>query len=243
MVAGFWAKNDSGIVQVDENYVNICMVAKGSATLNDNYPANTIGYLGTSARLTFAKSSYPFPPIIALRSGYYCNAFFARSPGGSNWLYDIMSNAPDGTAIDYYIFGTNLVHASDFGLLIKKANGDVCFSSDRPPLRVIDYLTGDITGTFNGSTGQIIDAATHNYGSGRTYAFISGFVAYRYSSTFSGANFSQSAHISVARTVSNGIQTGKLNYRQTTTSNVSGQTVADYVWKKSNILVTDVTGY
>lgn len=136
MPAGFQIVNSSGVVQVDENYVNLGLVAKGTITI----PAGGIGGLAAPAQISFTGVS----PILCIRP---VNTFaFIRSvtKSGSTYAYTVNggfatsgNSSPLAETFNWYIFDRmSQIGTTNYGIQIYNAAGEITFNSSANPMRV-----------------------------------------------------------------------------------------------------------
>lgn len=140
MPAGFEVINDSGSYQVDQNYSNLIMRAKGTAT--------TSGYDGRCSRASVVVNNGVCPLIAVQGSGYVGLDRVTRS--GSQYTFILYTAGGNGTSINYFVFD-DYAHSSDrFGIEIFNAAEETVFHSSDKQLRVADVITSNYYGMNNG---------------------------------------------------------------------------------------------
>lgn len=161
MTAGFQAFNSGGVLQIDENYVNLGLIATGQVTPSTATPDGFISAF-KMAELTVTGVA----PIIAVRANYAVALGDVRQ-SGSSWTFRLCVNTTtdwDGTPLTYYIFDQVPAVAHGIGLQVFRADGVCTFDSNYKyfnpvgiftlaggqPLALTDYndYTGLPVGTY-----------------------------------------------------------------------------------------------
>ena len=154
MTAGFQIINDSGIVQVDQDYKNVGLSAKGTLSgVYDHTPSGTTRPVYT---YTLDVSAYSFP-IVAIDATFPV-AGYPRTQ--STGIYKFISN--QAGSFNYYIFSlTSPQYYSTENVGVQVFNGDGTLAFDsriRYPKLVDVYITTGFT------------TVSHTYAAGRKYA-------------------------------------------------------------------------
>lgn len=138
MGAGLQIFSDSGFVQIDADYSNYVLVAKGTVTCG---PRET-GY-GVDI------SSNRKNSIIAIRSGSFA-AVFNSLDGASNVVHKIVSES-NGAVIDYWIFAADPPAPTNNGFEVYNAQGQVVFSANGKYLKLLRFVTVPVGAGTSGS--------------------------------------------------------------------------------------------
>lgn len=147
MALGLFFKNDSGSIQIDENYKNVAFKSKSTLTLNGSGAGNfTIS--GTS-------------PVIAYRSSSGVVLVHATS-SGSDWTFYF--RGPASASITYYVFDEPSSDDSGAPFVVYNASGEPTFNSNERYMRVVDFVETTVDGTSY--------SQTETYPSGKTYAVV-----------------------------------------------------------------------
>jgi hypothetical protein len=163
MPAGIQIFNDSGVLQIDETYINYVLISKGTATTNQSSP----NYSWSSRPVYYVEitATGRTAPMIALKASQGAEVFVVNgSVSSGTWKWRIVGGA-NNVSFDYYIFDVAPVSTDTFGVAIYNAAGDPVFHSSQKPLRV--------GGVFE-SEGTILPYGTSfnqsDFGAGRTWA-------------------------------------------------------------------------
>lgn len=127
MPAGFQAFNNGGVLQIDENYVNLGLIATGQVTPSAPTPD---GHLAAFKMAEVTVTGVA--PIIAVRANYVVALGDVRQ-SGSTWTFRLCVNTSldwDGTALTYYIFDQVPPVAHGVGLQVFRADGACTFDSN-----------------------------------------------------------------------------------------------------------------
>ena len=127
MPAGFQAFNNGGVLQIDENYANLGLIATGKVTPSAVTPD---GYIGAfkMAEVTVAGTA----PIIAVRANYAVALGDVRQGGGS-WTFRLCVNTVldwDGSPLTYYVFDRVSPVAHGIGLQVFRGDGVCTFDAN-----------------------------------------------------------------------------------------------------------------
>jgi hypothetical protein len=159
MPAGFQLVNAHGMVQVDESYVNLALVAKGVVSI----PAGGIGGIHAAPQIHYPGIS----PILCIRP-VNTYAFIRRvMKSGSTYSYVInggfagaMNGSPLAETFSWYIFDRmSQVPASNSGLQVFNASGELTFSSNSRPMRVV--TAGQIPNAPLRTTPAVVNAGKY----------------------------------------------------------------------------------
>lgn len=161
MVAGLQIKNDAYILQIDQDYKNLGLVAKATVATDT---------------LLYAISPYSSYKTVALPGGLVnpVVAFSSTSPcivmDQDDTAISLLCQGPIGTSVTYYVFAEvpTTAPAHGAGLVVFLGSGEVAYSSEFPYLRVLTTITTS-AGSLNGGTGNI--AASGSF-TGKTVAVV-----------------------------------------------------------------------
>lgn len=163
MSVGFRARTAAtGVLQFDERYFGLALVASGSA--NSVAPPGLMVNSFLSVEVTSA-----YAPLIAWRCASAAVALMGVSQSGSTWTYTFSCEGAIGTPISYYVFDKPTALGAGVALRIRKADGSITFDSRHKYARIHAVVVEeDYTD---------LDAETLTYESGRTYAVAQGILA------------------------------------------------------------------
>lgn len=136
MAAGFQVIGDHGGVQIDENFVNMVLIDKGSLDLP---PANGVANDGWNT-LTFYNRE---TPILALDTRNDATTLMRCDRSGSTFTYYIRGNGDTRgftQTIRWYLFDKAPNVATNTGLTVWDGGGRVTFNSDYEPMRIVGML-------------------------------------------------------------------------------------------------------
>ena len=142
MAVGAQIYNDSGIIQIDDQYTNLCLRQTGTATVVNRHPASQ--YSNVNIAMT-VDITYSGPagtsPIIALHGTGTGGAFgvIATSRSGNTWTFRVIGFQHNPT-FNYFIYDVPSATGSGAGFEVFKADGTVAFSSFYRPLSVAGFL-------------------------------------------------------------------------------------------------------
>lgn len=164
MTAGLQVRNNAGVLQVDETYVNYVLVASGTSS------GATLWYAGGGSNppavyYTDITVTGRTAPMIAIRAGFGVVVLRATVSGGT-WTWRILRNGTSN--FDWFVFDLASVEsAATFGLEVFNASAQRVYHSSQKPLRVageFGYGDGD---------GFAIDSVPPVYlTAGRSYAIV-----------------------------------------------------------------------
>lgn len=167
MTAGLWIKNDSGTIQIDETWRNYGLRAKGTVTTTSDSTFTTSLFTITVAGTN---------PLIAIYST--TNWIILQvTKSGSNTVFTGLCSGAAGTSITYYWFDVmTAVSGQTDGLNIWNEAGQLVFTSARPPLRIVDFLSGTVTASALSTSTTLVNTT---YTTGRVYAVIPSLIGTR----------------------------------------------------------------
>lgn len=145
MPAGFQVVGSHGLVQVDGDYFNLGLAAKG--TVNVAGPA----YYNAAATVTVTGST----PILCIRSAAVTASIVKVSRAGSQYTYSISGNSAG--AVDWFLFDKMALGATS-GLQVFSAAGDLVFDAASRPMRVVAVYQINDTDTKTGSSSLALPA-------------------------------------------------------------------------------------
>ena len=155
MAAGLQIINDSGIVQIDENYSNLEFFSKISVGVG----------VGNGIKTTFTTSA-PVNEVIAIGETGSGWAFVTRNSAGNWTLTSFMTVA---TTVTLYSFGTpSQTTTGNSGLQIFNGSGQVTFHYSKNYMRVVDCFAVPSLA----SPTQTGGAGAKSYAAGKSYAVI-----------------------------------------------------------------------
>lgn len=153
MPAGFQVVGSHGVVQVDQNFINLGLAGKGTVAVPG---ANASGWMGR-ATVTVTGTS----PILCLRPTSNYAAIFSVARTGNTYTYTI-AGTPGNVA--WYLFDRmSPGSAGQVGFEVRDANGITTFNSNFAPMIVA--AIGQIPHASMTTT-----PASINTGVARTYA-------------------------------------------------------------------------
>lgn len=161
MPAGLQILNDALIIQIDQDYKNLALVAKATVT-TDTLLWSTSPF---SSYVTVALPAGVVSPIIATSGSAP-----ALIMNQSDTSVSILCKGAVGTSVTYYVFGEpSLTPAPNgTGLEVLTAAGEVAYSSEGLYLSVLDEITTSAS-SLNGGAGTIGGSGTFT---GRTVAVV-----------------------------------------------------------------------
>lgn len=145
MAAGFQCYNDTGFIQIDGDFSNYALLAKGTTYLG----ANSI-WLGTSGAgdvttgtnyvdITFTARQ----PLFAYSCAAPVAQFTCVNNNNGTWTVRLQSLTPQN--VDWYVFDqTPAVTGSTFGAQVFDATGRLVFDANYPYAKIIGNLSGRI---------------------------------------------------------------------------------------------------
>jgi len=145
MAAGFFVKNNSGTVQIDELYKNLVLKEVQSFSL-------TGGLFDVVATGEM--------PIPVFYSPYHYVALISVSVSGNTWTYRAAVNSASGTLKAYIFDVASVVTPSDnFGLRVWDASASLIYDTSQLPLRIVGNQNYPHT-----ATGQFIYPGVNRVG-------------------------------------------------------------------------------
>lgn len=151
--AGLQVFNDSGSIQVDITYRNLCLRQKGTLTTTAYLPA------GASAGCSYGSFNVTglTTPIIAVGGSVTACPQTYYDSANSRHGFLISAVGAIGTNVPYYIFDVPTELGSTSGFVVRDSSGVLVFDALQPALRVRGFYP---------STSSNVS----NLASGRTYA-------------------------------------------------------------------------
>lgn len=141
-MTGLTIYNDSGTLQIDEDYKNLSLVEKPIVNAVGGSGLISINYTGVR-------------PVVAVGHTTFV-AFVYATVSGTSWTFYFMGGGAAGTPIQFYIFDDPKT-APTFGLEVYNAAGQLSFSFGAPPLRIVSIhpnLNPTVTQSFSLSAGK-----------------------------------------------------------------------------------------
>lgn len=143
MPAGFQSFNDSGTVQIDDNYSTMTLV--DSPTISITTSTSGTPYRGAFYTTVTVTASNPLAFIgDCANINSLVTVFSRKNLGGNTWQYVFTSLNP-GT-VRVYFFGTAAMTSSNSGMQVFAADGRLIFDSSASFLRIRSIF--QITGTY-----------------------------------------------------------------------------------------------
>lgn len=151
MPAGLQIFNDTGTVQIDENWKNYRFRQKIPITLSWTIPSlDTINrytlVVAGEGVMVACKASvlFPYMPVSYFDgTNYYFQWTFLPPPVAGSF----------SETVEFYVFDTPDVGASsNVGMEIRNASGQIVFHSDMKPMKVAGFLSA--ASTFTGTPGR-----------------------------------------------------------------------------------------
>lgn len=247
MAFGFSVYGDDGI-QIDDNYRNLMLVAKGTTA--------TLISVGAVAEVTYTGAA-GCTPVLAISCTSLASVM-SVSVVGNTWtwglsvLYRPNSGAFDdgctgvthtSAAVDWYVFDKPPAAPSvGFGLVVRDGDGAVVFDSSRRAMRVVGVLTAPSIVGYTADRSFPIPAAFTGL-SGRSYACVYAGSRYRFHRCRYMILLWQAGYVMDGFSV-NGtavLSGDALPYYDL--SSAGGYNLSMYNNSAQNNLVLDVTGY
>jgi hypothetical protein len=185
--AGLQIINDSGSVQIDQTYRNLCLRQKGTLTTTANLPAGGSSY--GSFNVTGLTT-----PIIAIGGSAQATVQTYWDSANARHSFLISTQGGIGTSVPYYIFDVPAELGSAYGFQVRDSTNKLIFDALQQPLRVRGFYVNQ-------------SANVSNLTSGRTYAVahtVVGFRAVTVENLF--------LHMYTTAATTNGFNMGQLNY-------------------------------
>lgn len=229
MPQGIEVFNDNGRMVLSSNLRNPVLRASGTVTTITN--TLTPSWNTSMFYVPYAKVAGSFP-LCAIRpttqSFYYGIERFPVLAGANDLRFYFISNLPVGSPVPYWIFDTPPAPSAGFkGLEIYDAAGELNFSLQNKPLKIVDVIGGNFSG--------LLTPVSSTYTAGKTYAFICGrWTSYQ---TYRALPDQTDSFGLGLRGITNGIERSRMKYEQV------GGNIAGVINQQQQIIVTDVTGY
>lgn len=153
MTAGLQVYNDSGIIQIDQDYKNFGLISSGTITLS-----TTLGSTWNNAYYATVVATGRTNPVLAFRANSDEKVCIAKTDiSGSTWTFYIVGTG--GEDVDWYLFDILPSSGLDtYGLQVNNSSGQPVFHSSVPCIRVVGQIT--------------YPAASLTVSSGRDYAIV-----------------------------------------------------------------------
>lgn len=181
MPAGLQVFNDSGTIQVDQDYVSFSLSAKGvcSMTLDPALHPQPM-YIG-SVTVAGQNPIIAFRPPVQSTPGGPAVNLLSRQQSGNQFTFHFRAKHNQPFSLEYWVFdsaGYGIGGGMNFGLQIFKADGTIAFDSGTKPIRVVGVI--DLVATNSASAGAVAVPT------GKTYAIVQGSFALGFTQTFDG---------------------------------------------------------
>jgi hypothetical protein len=154
MNAGFMCVGSHGTVQIDQNWVNMVFVQKGTLAFNGNTTPSSglsVSYTG-EAPILFVKAGTLFVyPLAVYRSG-------------NTWWWTFCASGPSGESIEnatYYIFDKQPNVETHCGLNVYDGAQRVTFNSDFRPMRVTAIIAAPYS--YDSTVSQAVSGGSGQY--------------------------------------------------------------------------------
>lgn len=172
MPAGFFAATETGNIQFTNDYSNFVLIAKGTVTLGAPWTYfSTTG--GPFATITLP-NLYGYPPLMVLNCAQPIFIRDAVTDANGNWVFGLAGAylAAQGAVVEWFAYGPP--HAGlprvNYGFEIFKYNGEIAYSSNWKPLRIVGEVSNQAGGSlqYNGPAGRklgvvhVIDSFTQS---------------------------------------------------------------------------------
>jgi hypothetical protein len=131
MPAGFQSINDSGTVQIDENYSTLTLIAAPTITINGAGPGSA--YPGTMWASYTVNSPNP-QLFIGNTSGVYVAVVSRTNPSAGVWTYTFAAGA--AVSVRLFIYSQAVMTAGNCGMQVFNSGGGLVFDSSAPFLRM-----------------------------------------------------------------------------------------------------------
>lgn len=173
MPAGLQVINEYGTIQIDQDYINLCLSAKGTMTTSND------GLVHPQPMEVATISVNGSNPLLALRGPTGKRLNVERvSVSGNIFTFRVKSQSSSSFTFSYWVFDKAEWAMSGnlgVGLQVFKGNGEVAFDSGSRPLRIVDVVDfGQPTSTIPNTTGTFTQEASIGVPGGRTFATIQG---------------------------------------------------------------------
>jgi hypothetical protein len=215
MPVGLQVYGSHGVLQIDENYKNLVVVASGSKVTGD------WTFAGGSYYVQITVTNF-VTPLIAFKSDEDVGLGYS-SISGSNWTFTFLTNNP--AAMSYWVFDQSpSASPGNVGLEVYNNSGERVYHSEQKPMRVAGVGPG-------------------TYASGRTYAAIRGDAGMSWTTVPSGLPWPEEwqydAYIPSAKVASNVITDVGVSVSSALIINDAG----NYTSYQTPTLIVDVTNF
>jgi len=231
---GFKAMGEGGFIQIDENYRNYQLVARGSVTPNEKPNAFQAS---PTINISFTGRKVPMLAIRA-RDGV-TNVVYSRTSSNINPTFTIWAGG-EGVLVDWYLF--DLVEPQDvpgllgYGMRIRNAANEIVYEHRYKPQRV----TGMVSRAIN-----LVNDPSWAVAPGRVYAFVTVSLTEEVRSYGVGGTAGVIRYFHAARQVGSTVFLGELPYNIWTGTNPSSYPFPQFgghsqpsIW-----VIVDVTNY
>jgi hypothetical protein len=150
MAFGLNSYNDSGFLQISEDYINLRVVASGSATHSGKSSCTTSdGWTRVGVRVAFSSTVAPMI-LIQARSDCYVYVVYVSS---TEFVFTLTTTSgPFNGSINYKVLGQGTTLSSDtYGLRFWGTQGQLIFDSGQTYAKCAEVLTCPLS--FSGSSG------------------------------------------------------------------------------------------
>lgn len=238
--AGFQLFGSNGNIQLDIANKPLVLAQKGTILVTDGSrpsgysgPIPSIGYTAT---LAYANSATTHPILVLQCSQAYIGIMSGARDASGTYNWGLKGVDPTGATtswtVNYWVFDAITMSETHSGLNLYDASGNVIYSSDYKPLRIVGiadspntYLWNDATSTPNGGS---MTAPSGNYG-----AFLAGA---RFHHTASGSAVITANYKEGIKTSSTGMSTSAVFLINNLSSSV-------YKSTSSKMFLVNVAGY
>jgi hypothetical protein len=250
--AGIEVKNNSGIVQITQDFYNFQLLATGSLTTAHDAAFSASSVESASVTVTGANPLCAFSCSALVTLGRVSNS-------GSSFTFYFLTPGSTHQTINYWIFDSaNQVTVSDtFGLAIYRADASLAFHSSSKSMRVVDFYALSLPATTSSINDQEDISSwgphTSTYTAGRTYAVVQSIMFRRtekYNSIASygplapGHKWMENSNMRGGASVSTNTVTFDINLLEQFHTDELNATAETYTqWGSLKWLVVDVTNY
>lgn len=173
MPTGFQVIGDHGGIQIDENFYNMTLLAKGTTPYN---PVDANGDVNWLIPFQFSVSGATTPIICFKTPKVVALATSVKS--GSTFTYTGNVFSSDAGSFSWYVFDRMPNVSNHAGLNVYDASGNITFNSDYVPMKIVNLyklpdgaITASTSSWYTNTSGRDIAACLT---SPRIGAFLSG---------------------------------------------------------------------
>lgn len=174
MAAGLQCWNNDDFLQIDGTYKNLMLISKSTVSsvadtaFTYTYPGKPGAEFLQSVTISFAVKN----PVIAMRSNYpmviYRSAISRTPPYNGEMKFAIFTGGQTTSrSVTFYVFGEQVASGSSYGMQIFDSNGVLVFDALNKQM-----IVAGAHNPAGATTANDFTARTHNYASGRDYAFV-----------------------------------------------------------------------